>query len=138
MSNEIRHDCKGGANCWLEHCHVRMEILGEALPGSCDFMDIDFATEIGGHFLFGEWKKPDEKLKGGPGIMLKGLSRLPQSTVAVVRGYQQTMEIESVQFVQNGVYGDPIGANLPKFQRWLKKWGARAWKDRLHLINNRA
>ena len=56
-------------------------LLGKVVPSN-----LDMVLERKGHFLFAEWKRDNEKVSKGQEILLKALSRLPNTTVLVVSG----------------------------------------------------
>lgn len=56
-------------------------LLGKVVPSN-----LDMVLERKGHFLFGEWKRDNEKVSKGQEILLKALSRVPNATVLIVNG----------------------------------------------------
>ena len=48
--------------------------------------NIDMICERRGHFLIGEWKKPNENMATGQQLLLKAFAQVPKFTVLVIIG----------------------------------------------------
>ena len=93
-------------------------LLGKVVPSN-----LDMVLERKGHFLFGEWKRDEEKISKGQEILLKALSRLPKTTVLVVSGDTDNgMRVERFwRILPNGRYVD-CGKGLIAFKDYITEW----------------
>jgi hypothetical protein len=58
------------------------------IPENTHFLpsNIDMICERRGHFLIGEWKKPNENMATGQQLLLKAFAQVPKFTVLVIIG----------------------------------------------------
>ncbi len=58
------------------------------IPENTHFLpsNIDMICERKGHFLIGEWKKPNENMATGQQLLLKAFAQVPKFTVLVIIG----------------------------------------------------
>ena len=56
--------------------------------------NIDMICERRGHFLIGEWKKPNENMATGQQLLLKAFAQVPKFTVLVIIGNTDNEQTE--------------------------------------------
>jgi hypothetical protein len=66
------------------------------IPENTHFLpsNIDMICERKGHFLIGEWKKPNEKMATGQQLLLKAFAQVPKFTVLVIIGNTDNEQTE--------------------------------------------
>lgn len=92
--------------------------------------DIDMIYERNGHFLIGEWKKPEETLKvnSGQDKLLQALANNDKFTVLKIIGYSDENRKLFIQKIErlkkNGVWEmlHSVGDGVPKLREIVKKW----------------
>lgn len=94
--------------------------------------DIDMIYERNGHFLVGEWKKPEEALTANSGqeILLKALASNERFTVLKIIGYSdpnRKLVVEKVDRLRkNGTWQTlhAVGDGVPRLREIIQKWYA--------------
>jgi hypothetical protein len=84
--------------------------------------DIDFMVEINGHFLFGEFQKPNKQASKGQRLALARLAQKAFVTVFRVIGYPPAAVGEWSATGENG----DSGTGTESFLRFLREWVAVA------------
>jgi hypothetical protein len=123
--NPIRWKChQGGMGCFNECTRFKIEELQDALlcrrgertvGEAMGFTDIDGAVEIGGQFLFLEFKSRNEELERGQEIYYEQLTALgPRFTALGVQAQAKTSTVYAVKLIAYGFSGDwyPYGLAL--------------------------
>lgn len=87
--------------------------------------DIDGMVEVGGHFLFIEWKPPKVPVPDGQMRALTRLSTLPRITVLIVWGIT-TLEPEQWQILSKGQVSDPHPVDFITWHSWINAWATVA------------
>jgi len=66
------------------------------IPTNTHFLpsNIDMICERKGHFLIGEWKKPNENMATGQQLLLKAFAQVPKFTVLVIIGNTDNEQTE--------------------------------------------
>ena len=68
--------------------HIDFRDFQGLIPQNSHFLpsNIDMICERNGHFLIGEWKKPNENMATGQQMLLKAFAQVPNFTVLVIIG----------------------------------------------------
>ena len=68
--------------------HIDFRDFQGLIPENSHFLpsNIDMICERKGHFLIGEWKKPNENMATGQQLLLKAFAQVPKFTVLVIIG----------------------------------------------------
>ena len=124
--NPLRWDCdKSG--CYNATLRPRIEEFAGCFPGRIGMSDVDGVVEIGGRFLFLEWKAAGGSLGTGQRIMFEQLTALsPRMTVIVVSGHPREMTIETVQVFHGGKGAAPEPSDLEGLKARIAAWAGRA------------
>lgn len=123
---KLRWDCQGGKRCFNELKRPKIEVFDECFTRGGAFGDVDAIIETGGNVLMLEFKPPDAELKRGQSLLYERLTELsPKITVLVVRGDPATMEIDRIQPVREGRFGEEIDCSLEVLKRWVSQWWKR-------------
>lgn len=109
--------------------HIDFADLEGVIPDKPKVMpsNVDFIFERRGRFLFGEFKRPDEKLSVGQEILLQALSRKPGFSVFIATGWNEgtSLVIEQLTVIRNGVWTvEPC--DLEQFKQRIRDWFAAA------------
>lgn len=86
--------------------------------------NIDMVFERKGHFLFGEWKRPNETMKLGQEILLFNLAKYEMNTVLVIEGDTDDNEVNIKEVCVINKYGmyKRVGGSVEDFKKYLNKW----------------
>ena len=95
----------------------------QGLLGSCMPSNVDMMMERKGHFLVGEWKKPNERISKGQEILLKALAKRPKFTVLIVSGDTATDMIvhRFWRINPDGTFVEK-GDSTQDFKDYLQEW----------------
>lgn len=118
----LRWDCyrKG---CHNIKCRPKLLALADALPGRISFSDIDATVEVGGRFLFLEWKAPGGKLSIGQEIYHKKLTALSRRiTSVVIEGDPAGMTCDRVRVIRGGKIGPWESTSLAALKTRIATW----------------
>lgn len=126
--NPMRWDCAKQGRCYNHVHRPKIEQFAEALPRRIGMSDIDAMTEVGGSFLFLEFKgRGVQEVPTGQRIAFERLTLIsPKITVVVVSGDPQTMEIQAVKVIHAGRQGDWQGCTLEGLKTRIKSWAVKA------------
>jgi hypothetical protein len=129
--NPLRWDCdKSG--CYNSTLRPRIEEFAGCFPGRIAMSDVDGVVEIGGRFLFLEWKASGGAVQVGQRIMFEQLTALSQKiTVIVVCGHPREMTIETVQVFYGGKSTPPERLDLEGLRARIAAWADRAQMARI-------
>lgn len=115
----MRYSCDG-KGCYLEN-RWDPAMFDGLLPRDSSLINMDGWCEIGGQFLFVEYKRQNEELADGQFQALRRLASLPGCTVVVLReqeGDQYRMTNLSNKAVVRG--------SLDDIRWWVQAWGIEA------------
>lgn len=95
----------------------------QGLLGSCLPSNVDMMMERKGHFLVGEWKRPNERIIKGQEILLKALAKRHKFTVLIISG---DTEVDMIvhKFWKLNADGSFIekGTDTQQFKEYLTDW----------------
>lgn len=129
--NPIRWDCNANGY-YNKTLRPRIEEFASCFPGKISMSDVDGVVEIGGRFLFLEWKSKGGTVQGGQRIMFERLTSLsPRVTVIVVSGHPREMRVEQVQVFENGRSREPEPCDFDGLSRRIRSWADRANSSRI-------
>lgn len=124
--NPIRWDCNA-SGCYNRTLRPRIEEFAGCFPGKISMSDVDGVVEIGGRFLFLEWKAKGGAVQGGQRIMFERLTALsPRVTVIVVSGHPREMMVEQVQVFERGQSREPEQCDFDGLHQRITAWASRA------------
>ena len=86
--------------------------------------NIDMIFERKGHFLFGEWKRPNENMSIGQEIVLVNLAKYPMNTVLIITGDtddNQARVTDIVKISSNGMFKQ-AGRSVDDLKNILNDW----------------
>jgi hypothetical protein len=112
--------------CFNVKKRLKFWAFKEALPGRIAFSDVDGVVEIGGQFLFLEWKGNGAPLPLGQRIMFERLSSLPGVTVALVEGDAETMTCRRIAIAKDGRIGAPEPCDFDGLLAAIREWASQA------------
>jgi len=105
--------------------HTDFRDFARLIPNNLHFLpsNIDMICERKGHFLIGEWKKPNENMATGQQLLLKAFAQVPKFTVLVIVGNTDKEQTE-VQDVFQVVLGRcvKIGDGLDFLKDFYVMW----------------
>ena len=88
--------------------------------------NIDMVFERNCNFLFGEWKRPNEKISRGQEILLFNLAKNDRNTVLVIEGDTDNNEVNISKINLISKTGTlKIGNSLEDFKCFLNAWYQR-------------
>lgn len=122
----IRWDCaKHG--CHNVHGRPKLLAFHDCFPGQISFSDLDGVVDIGGRFLFLEWKGPGAALHIAQEILHKNLTALsPRIVSVVVEGDARTMSCGRLRVIRKGAIGGWEPATLDSLQARIQRWASAA------------
>lgn len=99
----------------------------DVLPGKISFTDVDGVTEVGGFFLFLEWKNGGA-LGAGQRIMFERLTRAcSHIVVAIVEGSAgDETTVKRLCVIRDGKIGQWESASLHDLRERIRGWGIAA------------
>lgn len=84
--------------------------------------NIDMVLERNGHFLFGEWKRPNEKISEGQKILLKALAKTPKVHVLLIEGdTDKEMVITAIYALQGDIIKKK-GESVQDLKDIINRW----------------
>lgn len=125
--NPMRWRCDE-RGCYNDLQRPRIEVFADCLPRRLAFTDIDATVEVGGRFLFLEFKGGEPReLPTGQRIYLERLTSLHQKiTAVVVCGNAKTMDVRAIRVVHGGSIGDWSIISLDGLRTRIGEWADRA------------
>ena len=90
--------------------------------------NIDMIFERKEHFLFGEWKRPNEDIKMGQEIVLVNLAKQPMNTVLLITGDTDNNEAnitDICRITETGMFKH-IGKSVEDLKHILNEWYIKA------------
>lgn len=130
---ELRWNCREKNKCFRSLC-PKLGEFDDCFPGRIGMSDVDGFVEIGGRFLFLEWKSAGGAVTEGQRIAFQNLTSLNADprrvTVIVVSGDPETMSIESVRVFQAGKAGEPEPCDLDGLKARMALWAEKAQQHR--------
>ena len=127
---DLRWICKD-KGCFRTMC-PKLGAFDECFPGRIGMSDIDGVVEIGGRFLFLEWKAQGGRVGTGQRIMFEQLTALsPKMTVIVVSGHPREMVIETVQVFVGGKGNAAEPCDLDGLKARISAWAQRSSMARI-------
>lgn len=122
---DLRWNCETGG-CFRQLC-PKLGAFDDCFPGRIGMSDIDGVVELGGSFLFLEWKSRAGAIPTGQRIMFQNLTALsPRITVIVVTGHPRDLIIETVQVFHGGIGGVVEACTLDTLKARIAQWAQRA------------
>lgn len=116
--------------CYMEKQMPDLSVFSNCFPerkNPIHLTDIDGAVEIGGRFLFMEWKNDENaEVPLGQEIFLQRLSQRPGITVMVLWGNQNTQNIKKMQVWDNGIVLLNVPTNLQGAREFVRMWAQKA------------
>ena len=129
----MRWNCKEKGKCFRNLC-PKLGAFDDCFPGKIGMSDVDGVVELGGRFLFLEWKSPGGSLTTGQRITFQNLTSLSPDPMKVqvilVSGDPETMDVFSVQVWSAGKAGDVVECDLEGLKDRMTAWAARAQRCR--------
>lgn len=124
--NPMRWRCDE-RGCYNDLQRPRIEVFADCLPRRLAFTDIDATAEVGGHFLFLEFKSGEPRdLPIGQRIYLERLTALHRKiTAVVVCGNAKTMDVRAIRVVRDGNIGDWSITSLDGLRSRIRDWADR-------------
>lgn len=124
---KLRYDCER-SGCFNLKRRPKIEVFDECFPGNISFGDVDGIVEINGNFLLLEWKCNKGSLPDGQRIMHEKLTASGRrTTVILVVGDAETMEIKRIAVCSNGRYGDFEPCSLSDLRARIRRWADIAY-----------
>ena len=122
----MRWDCSPDRDgCYRRLGQPDLTVLDECFPGRIGMTDVDGLVEIGGQFLFIEWKRRGD-VPVGQRIMFERLTRHPEFTILVILGDPATMAVERFDVFRDGRRKGWRACDLPELKRHVRAWAERA------------
>ncbi len=126
---EMRWNCKEKGKCFRRLC-PKLGAFDGCFPGKIGMSDVDGMVEIGGRFLFLEWKSPGGYLTDGQRYAFQNLTSLSTDpmkvTVIVVCGDPEEMTVETFQVFHSGKGHDVSPCDFEGLRARIKSWADRA------------
>jgi hypothetical protein len=90
--------------------------------------NIDMVFERKGHFLFGEWKRPNETMKLGQEILLTNLAKQEMNTVLIIEGDTDDNQARVKDICVINKYGmfKRVGGSVEDLKQFLNNWYQKA------------
>ena len=107
--------------------HIDFSDLEGVIPSNPKLLpsNVDFILERRGKFLFGEFKKPEEKLSVGQEILLQKLSRKPDFKVFIATGWNEGTHLVVTQLTTiRGSDWETVDCDLEGFKQRIAAWYA--------------
>lgn len=124
--NSMRWDCDV-QGCFNRVKRPKLEQLSAGLPGRCGFSDVDAVADIGGWFLFIEWKPSPGPISVGQRLLHEHLTSLSAKIVSViVAGNAETMEVCAVSVCRRGRIGPWESETLHGLVGRIRMWSSMA------------
>ena len=136
---DLRWKCHtNGMGCFRELC-PKLGVFDDCFPDRIGMSDVDGVVELGGRFLFLEWKSRGGTLSEGQCKTYRRLTSLSpdpcKAVVLVVSGHPRDMTVETVQLFQSGQENDPQPMNFAELKARVSAWAQRAAPRRFPSIN---
>lgn len=109
--------------------HIDFGELVGVIPTNPRFLpsNLDMVLERKGHFLVGEWKRPNESISRGQEILLNNLARKPNFLVVLIEGDTDAgMVVSKVQLFNPHKGWIEWGDNKESLKDLITQWYARA------------
>ena len=122
----MRWDCRPERDgCYRRLGQPDLTLLDECFPGRIAMTDVDGLVEIGGRFLFIEWKRRGD-VPAGQRIMFERLTKHPEFTVLVILGDPGSMTVERYDVFRNGRRRGWRDCDMRGLKRHIRAWAERA------------
>ncbi len=112
--------------CESKGCYLKQlpnwGMLDDCFPGRISVSDIDGVVEIGGRFLFLEWKRPRVALTTGQRIMFQNMVKTGVITVFLINGDPETSTPEQIVIFGRKGAAHPEPCDCVKLQQLCAKW----------------
>ncbi len=82
-----------------------------------------------GHFLIGEWKKPNENMATGQQLLLKAFAQVPKFTVLVIIGNTDNEQTEVEEYDKSEFLSEKISEELEKYFQNNPEEEVVSWDD---------
>lgn len=116
--------------CYMEKQMPDLSVFSNCFPerkNPIHLTDIDGAVEVGGQFLFIEWKNDENaQVPLGQEIFIQRLSLKPGITVMVMWGNRNTQNIKRIQIWSGGVVLTDAKVGLVEARAEVAAWAAAA------------
>ena len=130
MKARMRWNCQSDG-CFFDKKVVRLYDFDDCFGGKIGLTDVDGLVERNGHFLFVEWKAPQEKLPMGQRILFEQLTKLSDKiVVVVVNGHSSQSEgSHPVQYqtAYKGRWSAVEETNIEQLRDFFRRW--YTWAD---------
>ena len=121
----MRWDCRPERDgCYRRLGQPDLTLLDECFPGRIAMTDVDGLVEIGGRFLFIEWKRRGD-VPAGQRIMFERLTKHPEFTVLVILGDPASMTVERYDVFRNGRRRGWRDCDMRGLKRHIRAWAER-------------
>ena len=85
--------------------------------------NLDMIFERKKKFLVGEWKRENESMSQGQGILLKNLANLDAFTVLIIRGNtDEDMEVSKIEQINKDGTVTVVGKSADDLKEYLTLW----------------
>ena len=126
--NPMRHSCEY-QGCFNLNRRPKIEVFAECFPRKIAMADVDGVVEMGGRFLFLEWKTPNAPISWGGRMTLCSFSKIPGSIAIAAWGNAKTMDICQLMLWWDGrCYESPYDPSLERLKTWMERWASFADK----------
>lgn len=127
---DLRWNCTD-KGCFRILC-PKLGAFDDCFPPRIGMSDVDGVVELGGRFLFLEWKAAGGTVQTGQRIMFEQITALsPRVTVIVVSGDPQAMTVWSVQVFHGGKASPADRTDIDGLKARIKAWSDRAQTARV-------
>lgn len=125
--NPMRWRCDE-RGCYNVKHRPKIEVFAGDLPGKIAFGDVDAVVEVGGRFLFLEFKSGGPRdIPYGQRLLFERLTELSDRiTVVVACADAETMETRALCIVHRGKFSPWELTNLDALRGRIRAWAARA------------
>jgi len=127
--NPMRWDC-AKQGCFNRKKRPKIELFADCFPRRIAFSDVDGIVEVKGNFLALEWKE-HQRLPKGQKILFERFTSLCPATVIIVEGNAETMTVDTIRVVWDGVISPPEGepaepCDLQQLKELIAAWATWA------------
>lgn len=126
-ANNIRlhWDCRGGANCFNRKKRLKFSVFYDVLPGKISFTDVDAMVEVGGRFLFMEWKDGAD-FPVGQRLLFERMTRDRRFRALLVDGDAEHMVVRGFAIVAGGAVGRWWAGDMQNLLAYIRMWSSEA------------
>lgn len=127
--NPLRWQCEA-KGCFNKKKRPKIEMFSDCFPGRISFGDVDARVEINGNFLELEWKSYRGTIPMGQMIAFNHLIKGSNYTIFVIAGDAETMKVDAMQILRDGVKPVWRDCNFDDLHGWVSRWAEWATKCR--------